>query len=459
MATIETIFYFILALGILVFIHEWGHYIVAHKSGVKVEKFSIGFGPKIFSFMRGNTEFQISIIPLGGFVKLFGQDPLAEAEGDEKQAELIANHPESFSKQPLFNRMATVFAGPVMNLILFIFLMPIVYMVGIKVPAILDEKPTILSVNENTPASEAGFQMGDTILSIDGDDMRTWENVSQWVLIHPNKTVEVEIERKGQNKTLKLTTSETEYDKIKAGFAGFEPNLTQGIKPFIGTVSPDSPAERAGFQSKDIITKIDGNLVQTWEEMTKIIKSSEGKELSIEFLRDNEINHTKIKPEFNSNAETWIVGISQTFFKEKKFGFIPAIKAGLSESVELTKMMMKVLKLLFTGNMSIDSLQGPLQIAKASGEVAKAGLGEFLKFMAFLSLQLGILNLLPIPVLDGGHAMFMAFEGIFRKPVPYKIQNTLTHIGMFLLLFLMVYVTANDANRMFGIKEFFTNLF
>jgi len=457
-----TILYFIVALGILVLVHEWGHFIVARLSGIRVEQFSIGFGPKIFSFKRGQTEYRIAWIPLGGYVKLYGEDPMAEADGDIEKAKEIEASPEAFSSKSLKARLATVFAGPAMNLVLCLILMPIVFMVGRMVPAILEKPPVVIGVQEGSPAAIAGLQEGDKIISIDGRSMPVWSDFLNWVMLHSEVEATVVFERNGKRQETLLKTTLSPHVKQSIGYSGIEPFFFWGDNAIVGSVNGNSPAAKAGLQEKDKIIAIDGNPVKSWTVMTELIRGSEGKELQITLLRDGQQQQTRIAPMYHDGAQAWIIGITKYMdpsrYVSKRYGFFTAIKEGTKENWKLLKLTGDVLGRLFTFQLSYKSLGGPVQIAKASGAAARSGLGDFLFFMAFLSMQLGILNLLPIPVLDGGHVLFMGIEAIRKKPVSIRARTISTQIGLAFLLGLMLLVTVNDIDMVWGFSNMWESI-
>lgn len=457
--TILQILAFVVALGILVLVHEWGHFIVARKSGIRVEKFSIGFGPKLLGFTRGGTEYRVALLPLGGYVKLYGEDPMAEAEGDEAKAKAIAASPDAFSSKPISRRLPTVFAGPFMNLLLSFLIMPVVFMVGRMTPAILDEKPVILGIMKDSPASQADLAKGDRILSMDGKKMDSWSDVINWVILHPDSPTHLVLERNGEQRAVNMHLTTSPFIKEQAGYAGFEPHFFWGNEAIVGGILPGKPADKAGIKVGDQIISIDNQVIDSWTEMTNKIEKLEGKEVAVALQRGDETVSTTVKPVYDEDSKAWRVGISKytspNTFVKKRYAFGEAIQRGFSESWKLLKLTFEVIGRLFTFNLSYKSLGGPIQIAKASGDAAKAGFGEFLYFMAFLSMQLGVLNLLPIPVLDGGHVLFMTIEAIRRKPLSLQVRNTLTYMGLILLLTLMVVVTFNDIDRIWGFSDMF----
>lgn len=461
-----TILYFILALGILVLIHEWGHFIVARKSGIRVEEFSIGFGPKLFGFKPGPTEYKVCLLPLGGYVKLYGENPEAEAEGDKEKEKEIAAAPDAFTNSSVKARLATVMAGPIMNIILCLILMPVVFMLGRSYPAIVEEPPVLLGVQEESPAAKAGFEKGDKILSINNEEMKIWLDVRDWILLNPEAKANIEILRGGQKQKLSLTLGYHPKDENKEiGYAGFEPEFFWGRDPIVDEVTEKSPAERAGFKSRDVIQSVNGTPIETWGEFVEKVQNSGGKPVTIEFKRDGDIQKVELTPELNEeytkkfNRPIYIIGVTQYQEKVmKKFGFLEAGQQGMKELKRLFFLTGNVLVKLVQGDLSYKTLGGPFRIAEAAGKAARTGLAEFIYLLSFLSMQLGLINLLPIPVLDGGHVLFMAIEGITRRPLPIKLKNALTLAGVFMLFTLMILITINDIDRMWGWSDLFNSV-
>lgn len=458
---------FLIALGILVAVHEWGHYIVAKLSGVWVEKFSLGFGPKIIGFHKNGTDYRIAPIPLGGYVKLYGQDPWEEAGGDAKKAEEIANDPRAFHSKPMSRKLATVLAGPMMNLVLCLLIMPVVFMVGRLQPKILDQAPVVIGVSKDSPAVAAGLQKGDRILSFDGVATPTWQELLLQIALHPDENVKVAYEREG--KKTEVTLAET-TDKTKSqvtGWVGIEPFDFYANEPLIDTVNTNSPAAAAGLKAGDRIVSIDGTPVEYWTDLTKAVQKSEGKALSVTVARDGAENALTVTPMLNADANTqgggvWIIGVTKRMnlddFVKKRHGLIDAFKLGFKENLKLLGLTLDVVKRLFTGDLSYKALGGPLQIAKATSSAAESGFGEFLYLLSFLSLQLGVLNLLPVPVLDGGHVVFMLLEAARRKPLSPRVRQVSTQIGLVMLLGLMVLVTFNDISSIIGFGNIFKSI-
>lgn len=457
-----TIIYFIIALSSLVLIHEWGHFFIARRAGIRVEVFSIGFGPRLFSLSRGGTEYRISALPFGGYVKLFGEDPVAEAEGDDAKAREIAQSPEAFSGKSIVARLLTVLAGPGMNLVLALVLMPVVFMIGRQQPAILDQPPVIIGLKERSPAVSAGLSEGDRILKIDGKEMEDWSEVLDWIILHPDSSVPVQVQRGAAVRDFTLKTITSPISEHPVGYAGFEPLFFFGNSPVVGEVSNGSAASRAGLKPGDRILSVNDKPTPYWSDLTDSIRASSGSQLRMIVQRGEEQIDLTVTPEFNEGYKAWLIGISKqidnSHFVHKRYGFLQALDLGLKENIRLFTLTGDVLYRLIRLELSYKTLGGPLQIAQATGMAAEAGVGEFLFFLCFLSLQLGVLNLLPIPVLDGGHILFMGIEAIRRKPVSLKFRNALTQVGFVLLVGLMILITINDVDRIWGFGEIFGKL-
>lgn len=453
--TLITFLYFILGLGLLVFIHELGHFLVAKWSGIRVEQFSLGFGPKILGFTYGETEYRLSILPLGGYVKMSGEEP-------EEGALTPAYDPRSFACQPLYKRIATVLAGPAMNLLLALVILPLVFLMGRMEPVFLDKAPVVIGVKKNSPAQQIGMQKGDQILAIDQFSTPTWDEAMQRILVSPDTEITLKILSKSTGveeiKKVKLATAK----EGKVGFLGVEPFYFTGNEAIVDTVSPNSPAEKSGIKPKDKILLIAGESVESWDDMSEKIAAAEGKPVPIEILRGTEKVSVALTPQYNEGHKKWIIGISKAIpegsMVKRQYTFKQAIQKGLQEYSRLFMLTLEVLKKLFTFQLSYKTLGGPIQIAEATANAAKSGMGDFFYFLSFMSLQLGILNLLPIPVLDGGHFLFMAYEGIRRKPLSVKKRIIAQQIGMALLFTLMIFVTINDIDTVWGFKKIFAKI-
>lgn len=427
-----TIISFILVLGLLILVHELGHFLVAKKLDVKVEKFSIGFGPKIIAFTRGETEYMISVFPLGGYVKMKGEEP----------GEALENDPREFASKPVAQRMAIIIAGPLMNLLLTFLLLPLVFMIGVNVPAYLQEEVKIGWVMAGSPAIDAGIKPGDIIRKIDGNEVTSWEKAMTIITSSPGNKLSVEIVRDGLPRRLDLVPHTQENNG--AGYAG----IVHPMEARVGEIRPGLPASRAGLVKRDLILAINGRQVSHWIEMSNIIQETGEKEVTLSVLREGNILEVKLKPVVDEESKRTIIGITRSEpMRLVKYGLSGAIKEGMLKAAELTSLTLDILKKLFTFNLSIKSLGGPIMIAQATGAAAESGLSDLIYLMAFISLQLGVLNLLPIPVLDGGHVFFLLAEMALRRPVSTKAREIAQQIGFVILITLMLIVSYNDVMR------------
>jgi len=503
---ITTLISFTIVIGILIFVHEFGHFIVAKRAGVCVEKFSLGFGPKILGFRKGETHYMISAIPLGGYVKMKGEDP----------DEALTSDPKEFGSRSVGIRAAIVAAGSLTNFFFAFLIMPLVFIIGIQVPTFLGKVPVVAWVAEKSPAMIAGIQQGDTITAVNGDEIKNWKMFNFTILTDTQQDSDVR---------LTLSRNGTTLDKMIAltpdGLGTEGMGLFPAMSPQIGGVLSDSPADHAGLKPDDLITAIAGTPVTHWMEMSEIIERYPGKEIVFTFEREGRNSTATIKPDVkvvdvteNSPAyraglrtgdtvlsingqdvslleessyasigsadspedkltlvisregtertlsivptiqrETGIqvsgkIGVmpaQETTFK--RYGVFASIKEGFLQSCEMTWLTLKTLGKLITFNISLKMLGGPIVIAKMTGSAAKTGISSLIVFMALLSLNLSIINLLPIPVLDGGHLFFLLIELIMRKPLDTKKMELVQKIGLALLILLFVTVTYNDILR------------
>lgn len=457
---------FLLALGILVVVHEWGHYIVAKMCGIWVEKFSIGFGPKIVGFKKGDTDYRIAPIPLGGYVKLYGQDPYEEADRDEEKAKIIAKDPRSFASKTYWQRMCVVLGGPVVNLVLCLILLPLAFMAGKKEFKFEQEAPKIIGITENSAAAKSELKMGDVILKFNGSDVRNWTDLLFLTANEPGRKVSVTYKRGDETKTTNLVMDSKEVQGVNYGYLGIEPQQFLLDNPIVGDFHANSPAAKAGLQKGDRITVLGDVVIDKWSEMVGVIqeqaKANNGA-LKVGFLRDGQQQTTTVNAEYDGAEERWLMGIAQhvpdDLYVIRRYGFTESVKLGIQENNDLYKKLFSFLKGLFTGQVSVKRLGGPIQIASQASSAAKSGLGDFIYLLGFLSLQLGILNLLPVPVLDGGHALIMSVEALFRNAMPHKVRLVTMYSGAIFILGLLAFVVLNDIDKMVGFTDAIESLF
>ncbi|MBI5971404.1 MAG: RIP metalloprotease RseP [Deltaproteobacteria bacterium] len=432
-----TLISFIIVLGVLIFIHELGHFAVAKLGGVGVEKFSLGFGPRLAGVKTKETDYMVSLVPLGGYVKMVGGD------FGEEQTDPADRH-RSFIHKPIYIRVLIVAAGPFMNLALALFLLPLIFMIGVPVPAFLGAPAFVGYVTPKGAAAKAGIKAGDVIASIDGEKIKDWEGVMTAPAFSAGKLYRLTVLR--GSSALNLTVTPAVREDAYAGYAGILPPMP----PVIGEVTKGNPAKEAGIIAGDEITMIDGVPISHWAELEAHIQKDGGRKKTFTVKREGKAMDIVLAPKFDKDADKYIVGIIRKEETVKRFyGFFEGVDKGVKSAVNMTGQLFVVIKGLFTGKFSLKTLGGPIQIAQVAGKAAQTGLSQFLTLVAFLSLQLGIINLFPIPVLDGGHILFFAIEAVKGSPLSEKFMSIAQQVGVALIVILMALVTYNDITRVF----------
>jgi regulator of sigma E protease len=425
--------YFLIVIGILVFVHELGHFIMAKRAGVRVEKFSLGMGPTVpgLSFKKGDTEYVISALPLGGYVKMAGENPDEEPTGS----------PDEFHSKTVWQRAKIAAAGSLTNVALAFVLMPLVYMVGTYA-----EGPAKVGfVEKGSPAEKAGFQAGDVIEEINGRRISDWTKALSLIAVNPDTDVRVTLDRKGERRSLVLRPEAA--TELRIGSSGLVPDMPAEI----GRLRPGLPAEKAGLKVNDKILSVSGKTVYHWNQFSLMVKESEGKDLVILIEREGRREEKTITPVMDGGR--FVIGVEPAVrLVFKKYGFTESVRLGVVKTFETADLTFITLKKLFSFSLSIKTLGGPVMIAQMSGQAAAAGLSAFIALMATISLSLGMLNLLPIPVLDGGMLLFLVIEALRKKPLSRKVMEVSQGIGAALLITLIAVVSYNDVMRLFFSK-------
>ncbi len=434
---------FLFVLGVLVFFHELGHFLLARWNGVRVLTFSLGFGPKIFKVQRGDTEYCISIIPLGGYVKMAGENPEDAPTGRD----------DEFLAKTKWQRFQILIAGPVMNIMLAVVLLAVVLMQGADVLAFLDRPAAVGLVQPGSPAERAGIQPGDVITQFGTADIRTWEHLDMAVAGRPEREVDVVVLRNGTEQRLKVRPDLTELRtrnnaRFEVGTIGVLPDTY----PEILTIVKDGPADRAGMKVGDTIVSINGKRMVFSTHVVEEIKSNVNKPITVTVRRDGTDQTYTVTPEQMDGLVR--IGISPG---EARRSFKPtpiqAIGLSVERNIEMSGLILNTLKDLFTGEASPKQLMGPVGIAQLSAESAQDGWITLFALMASISLNLGLLNLMPIPVLDGGHIFIMAIETISRRDFSLQMKEKMLFVGFVLLMTLMVTVIYNDLTRIAWIEN------
>jgi regulator of sigma E protease len=442
--------WFLVVLGVLVAFHELGHFLAARWVGVKVLKFSLGFGPKIFGRKMGETEYLLSAIPLGGYVKLFGEDE-TEATTQEDRA-------RSFAHKGLWGKVLIVAAGPGFNFILayFIFAGWLATGAPLPVPTFQDLTPDIEAMVPGSPADTAGLHIGDRVSRVNGQDISTRTELFDAVAKSKGQALTLEIKRGEQFKTLTVTPTTAPGPQVSAQ----EPGYYLGVEeapPLVTSVTQNSPAEKAGLQAGDHVVKIEDQTIHTWSQMTGIVKESPNRQLHIEVLREGHRTSLTVTPSAEKATvngqpvEVGKIGIAGPGGRSIIRSSTPllALYDGLRATWGLTELTVVGLYKMIVGDISSKNIGGPLTIANISGEAASQGASNVIYLIAILSINLGVLNLLPIPILDGGHLLFFLIEGILRKPLGERQRELAQQAGLVLLVGVMVFAFWNDLERIF----------
>ena len=424
-------------LGVLVFVHELGHFTVAKLAGVKVLKFSLGFGPRLLSRHWGETEYMICAIPLGGYVLLLGEGGGVEGEAVEP---LPGDEGRSFAAKSVGIRSLIIAAGPLTNLILPFLVLPLAYMLGVSVPAYVEQPAAPGHVVAGSLAATAGFQAGDRIVAINGSPVTTWESANNILLSHAGTALKVEIIR--AQGTLSLPLSDGGIDGLMA--LGLLPQQ----EAVVGSLAPGMPAAKAGLKVGDRIITIDGRSVMSWYDLKELIRAGKGGGQSFNVSRADGSLATLTMTAQVDNGE-YLIGISpQLQSIEKRYAPLAAVRAGWNRAHELIELTYLFIGKLFTGHVSSNNIGGPISVVQIAGQAAQTDVASIFLVLAFLSIQLGILNLLPIPILDGGHLFFNLIEFIIRRPLSLRIREIAQQVGLALLLLLMLLAFYNDFTRL-----------
>ncbi len=423
----EYVLAFLILIGVLIWFHELGHFLMAKLFGVKVEIFSIGFGPVILSKKVGETEYRLSALPLGGFVKLYGE----EEQIEDKRA---------FSSKPNWQKILIAFGGPLFNFILAILLFALIAMVGRQVPKYVYEKPLVGHVVENSIAYKLGIKERDIILEINSKKVQNWKEVESTVfenILAKEWSVKVLRDEEEINLFLKDSISKS------AGF-GAEPWLPA----IVGKVIEDSPASQVGLQAGDKILKVNGKEISGWYELVKHVRESKDRPVLLTIQRGDSIEEKTVIPKVDPRTGMPILGIAPYVETMKtKESPLQALSEGFQRTYMLSLLSMKALWSLVTGGLSIKTLGGPIAIAQLAGESAQHGLIPFIGMMAFISVQLAIFNLVPLPILDGGLILLFLMESIRRKPFSPKFKEAWVKAGYAIIIVLAGFVILNDILR------------
>lgn len=430
---------FVVVLGIIIFVHEFGHLITAKAFGMRVFVFSFGFGKRLFGFQWGDTDCRVSAIPLGGYVKLEGEP------GDHISEDTASlGDGRDFLSRPRWQRILVYLAGPAMNAVLTISVLTGFYMVGFAVDASRFDRPIVGAVDAGSPAEKAGIVPGDEILSIDGRSLPSWEDAQYHILLRPEAALELVVRGPAGERAVALRSEATTSERI--GSIGVHPLVR------VGEVMKELPAAAAGLRSDDAILSIDGQPLKSFSEIPPIVAGASGRELLFRVLRDGEQLELRIAPRDTGSGPR--VGIAPKTVL-KKFGPAGAFAEAARWTWDMTTQTFDVIGRLVTARISPKTMMGPLGIAQASGDAARGGFASLLFLVAVISLQVGILNLFPLAPLDGGHLAILAVESVARRDLSPLVKGWIMNAGAAVIFLLIGLVIYSDISKMPFVERLF----
>jgi regulator of sigma E protease len=448
-----TILSFAFVLGVLVFVHELGHFMAAKRVGIRVLKFQLGFNPTVLSFRRGDTEYGVGALPLGGYVKMAGDTP--EDRGTDAEG-APTGRPDEFLSKSKWERFQVLIMGPVMNLVLALVLTAIVLYQGVEMPVFQDQPVLIGAVPADSPAAKSDIRAGDRVLSVQDHDVDTWEQFLIAIGTRPNREVTLKLLRDGNAITRRVTTVVPPgQSRFEVGDIGVLPD----VHPFVSRVNPDEPADKAGVKAGDVVLSVDGERTTLRSELMTAIAAKPDTSITIKVSRNGVEQDISVVPRHGGcsgviapNVGCIGIAIGEPT-KSFKPGVVEAITLSAQKNLEYAELIFQTVWGLITRETSPKQLMGPVAIAQMSGESAQLGWIALFSLMASLSLNLGILNLLPIPVLDGGHIFIMALEGVARRDFSVKVKEKMLLAGFVALMVLMAAVIYNDLTRISWIER------
>ena len=422
---------FIIALGVLITVHELGHFFMARLFKFPTPVFSWGFGPKLLSFTYKDVEYRLSAIPLGGYVKILGMgyDETSILKGEEPQL-----------KGTRWQRALVLMAGPLMNVILAVILVAAVYMIGLRVWA-FQVKPVIVEqIEAGSPAESSGIEPGDRIVAIDGSPVKNWDDYYKNVVIKGGDEVVLSVVK--NDETVRIPIRVEEMGEYDAGYLGFIPDVEI---PVINEVTKNGPADQAGLEEEDFLLAVNNIDVKDLNHFLELISARPGETVSLTIQRggDKIVREVHLKDKDGKG----VMDIMVSYYVTRRFGVVRAFQRSFEENLDNTTLLLKIIQRYMKGRGSLKQLSGPIDIAKISGQALRVGLNTFIHLLGLISLQLGIINLLPIPILDGGYLLILLIEGIKRGDLSMKLKERILIAGFYFLITLMLVILAIDLIR------------
>ena len=427
MIVFENIWWLLVLIGVMILIHELGHYWAARYFDVRVDAFSFGFGPRLFGWRRGETDFRVSLVPFGGYVKMAGEQP-----ADEQDA-------RGFLAKPRWQRLIIAAAGPAMNIFLAVALLAGLFMVKYPKPVSNDPRAVVGYVTPDSPAAKAGVREGDVIVRIEDKVDPTWEDVLLKEVSNADHPLPLTVERDGKKLFLEVTPKQDPRNGI--GVAGWQ----EQIEILIGGVVQGMDAERKGLKPGDLLVSINGQPVRTVPKVHELIRAAEGKPVEIAFQRDGRRQSVSVEPKFSEADNRWMIGVQLApRIVYTQLGFGEALLESCRQNTRGATLIMQLLRGIVLQRMSPKSLEGPIRIAQLSGDAAREGPSAFISLMAMVSLNLAVFNLLPIPILDGGVILLLLIEMLIRRDLSLSLKETVFKLGFVFLMMVVVFVLYND---------------
>lgn len=435
MLIFENAIWVIVLIGVMILVHELGHYWAARWFDVRIDVFSIGFGPKLFGIKRGETEYKVSAIIFGGYVKMAGDQP-----GDEN-----INDPRAFLGKPRWQRLIIAFAGPAMNVVLAVAIMTGVYMVRYPKPLSPSQEGVIGYVTPDSAAAAAGIRDGDRIIRIGDVDHPNWEQIIIREISNAGRPIGIEVLRQG--KAIATTVTPKPDPQTGLGVAGWQ----ELGEVQVAGVYPDMPAEKAGLQAGDVLLRANGQPLRSQHRLHEIIEAGKGQPVDIDILRDNHEEHLRLQPVYSKldGPERWVIGVSlEPRIQTTQLSLPAAMGESLRQNAQSATLMYRFLVGIIERRMSAKSLSGPVGIAQLSGDAARQGTIAFLGLMAILSLNLAVFNLLPIPILDGGVIVMLLVEMLMRRDLSLRVKEAFLKLGFVFLMAVLVFTVYNDISKL-----------